>query len=224
MLTIALPTGRMLDLCRQILKRLGLPCENLEDRGRALVVEEKGIRYLLAKPMDLPAYVHYSAADIAFAGSDVIQERGGALVEIADTGEGRCRLAVAGPVELAERFMGHESSLMGLRIATKYPVITNAYFASRGVQPEIITLHGSIELAPLLGLSDCILDIVQTGKTLKANRLRVLEDVAPVSLRIVASRKSAQMKWEQLARILFRIRQMKEGGCFDEHALPAKDD
>ncbi len=222
MLTIALPTGRMLEICRKILKGFGLPCDGLEHRGRSLVVEEKETRYLLAKPMDLPAYVHYGIADIAFAGSDVIRERGGSLVEIADTGEGRCRLAVAGPVGLAERFMGHESGLMGLRIATKYPVITNDYFASRGVQPEIITLHGSIELAPLLGLSDCILDIVQTGNTLKANRLRVLEDVAPVSLRIVASRKSTQTKWEHFDRILSRIRQMK-GGRFDEHALPAKN-
>lgn len=222
MLTIALPTGRMLDRCCLILKDLGLPCENLEQRGRSLVIEEEETRYLLAKPMDLPAYVHYGAADMAFAGSDVIRERGGSLVEIADTGEGRCRLVVAGPAELAERFMGHESGLMGLRIATKYPGITNAYFGSRGIQPEIVTLHGSIEIAPLLGLSDCILDIVQTGSTLKANRLSVLEDVASVSLRIVASRKSIQTKWDQLNRILFRLRHMK-GGYSHEHALPTEN-
>lgn len=222
MLTIALPTGRMLSVCIRVLKKLGMPFGKLEERGRSLVIEDGNTCYLLAKPMDLPAYVHYGAADVAFAGSDVIRERGGALVEIADTGEGRCRLVVAGPAALAERFMGHESGLMGLRIATKYPAITNSHFATRGVQPEIINLHGSIELAPLLGLSDCILDIVQTGSTLKANKLRVLEDVAPVSLRIVASRKSMQTKWDQLNRILFRIRQMK-GGYLHGQPLPQEN-
>ncbi|KUL01679.1 MAG: ATP phosphoribosyltransferase [Synergistales bacterium 54_9] len=222
MLTLALPTGRMLSVCQRILEKLGMPCEKLENRGRSLVIEEEGVHYLLAKPMDVPAYVHYGAADVALAGSDVIQERGGSLVEIADTGEGRCRIVVAGPPEMEERFMGHESGLMGLRIATKYPVITNNHFASRGIQPEIINLHGSIELAPLLGLSDCIVDIVQTGSTLKANRLRVLEDVAPVSLRIVASRKSTQTNWDQLNRILFRTRQMK-GGYSHEHAHPEEN-
>lgn len=202
MLNIAIPTGRMFKECIPILSQMGLPCRKLESPGRSLIISEKNCRYLLAKPMDLPAYVHYGAADMAIAGSDVLLERGVPLVELADTGAGRCRLAIAGPGSLSSRFAGVRNGLSGLRIATKYPAITNSFFSARGILLEIIHMHGSVELAPLLGISDCILDIVQSGETLDANGLKVLQEVANVSMRIVASRKFTQTNWEQISQII----------------------
>lgn len=207
MFTIALPTGRVMDDALELLSAAGLPVKNLQDCGRNLVIEEKGCRYVLAKPMDVPLYAHYGIADLALAGSDVLWESGASLVELADTGKGKCRLAIAGPESLAERFLGHESEIMGLRIATKYPRIADAHFSARGILIEIVHLHGSIELAPRLGMSDCILDIVQTGGTLRANDLVVIDEIAPVSLKLVASRKSAQLKWERIHEIVENIRE-----------------
>ncbi|HDQ92959.1 MAG TPA: ATP phosphoribosyltransferase [Synergistetes bacterium] len=188
MISIAVPTGRMLKESIPVLSRMGLPCESLFSPGRSLVIEEKDFKYLLAKPMDVPSYVHYGAADMALSGSDVLMERSVPLVELAETGAGRCRLVVAGSKELAPRFSGAGTSLTGLRVATKYPGITASFFASRGARLEIIHMHGSVELAPLLGISDCILDIVQSGETLRANGLRVLLEVANVSMRLLGSR------------------------------------
>jgi ATP phosphoribosyltransferase len=210
MLTFALPKGRMLQTCLKLLEEMHMPCKKIEKRGRELVIEEEQVRYILVKPMDVPTYVHHGVADVAFAGSDVIWETGASLVEIADTKEGLCRLAIAGPKSLAERFMKHKSSLMGIKIATKYPRITKQYFSYRGIQPEIIPLKGSIELAPILGLSDGILDIVQTGETLRANGLHVLEEVAQVSLRIVANNKSIHEHWDKLIRFIEKTRILKE--------------
>lgn len=211
MFTIALPTGRVMEDALELLRCAGLPVKNLQDCGRNLVIEEEDCRYVLAKPMDVPLYAHYGIADLALAGSDVLWESGASLVELADTGRGKCRLAIAGPEGLAERFLGHESEIMGLRIATKYPRIADAHFSARGILIEIVHLHGSIELAPRLGMSDCILDIVQTGGTLRANKLVVIDEIAPVSLRLVASRKSAQLKWERIHEIVERIREGVEG-------------
>lgn len=210
MLTIALPTGRVLEEAEVVLERMGLPVDALRACGRNLVVEERDVRYILAKPMDVPVYAHSGVADLGLAGSDVLMESGASLAELADTGLGRCRLVVAGPKELALRFSRHESDIVGLRMATKYPRIADAHFANRGVQVEILPLHGSIELAPRLDLADCILDIVQSGSTLKANKLIVLEEVAPVSLRLVASQRSARLRWETLRPLLRALRHAKE--------------
>lgn len=208
MITIALPTGRVLTEALDLLSKIDLPVTLLKDRGRRLVIEEGKYRYILAKPMDVPLYVDHGVADLALAGSDVMWESGASLVELLDTHKGKCRIAIAGPPELESRFIGHESELMWLKVATKYPRIADSHFSSRGVQIEIIHLHGSIELAPKLGLSDCIMDIVQTGSTLKANNLKVLENVAPVSLRLVASRKSSEFNWQDIAEIVSRIRSL----------------
>jgi len=196
MLTLALPTGRMLGDCLTLLKRVGVPCSALEKPGRGLVFEQGNIRFLLGKPMDLPLYVHYGSADLALAGNDVIMERGVPLVDLCDTGLGRCRLVVAAPRGASPPCANGQRSSASIRIATKYPRITKAYFGSRGIRPRCIHLHGSIELAPLLHISDAIVDIVQSGNTLRANDLEVLEEVAPVSLRLVASRSSARLKWD----------------------------
>lgn len=202
MINIALPTGRMLQECIGILGQMGLPCSGLAKPGRSLVITEKNFRYLLAKPMDVPAYVHYGAADMALAGSDVLMERGVPLVEIADTGAGRCRLVVAGPEQISSRFSMPGNPVNGLRVATKYPNLASAFFASQGIGMEVIHLHGSVELAPLLGISDCILDIVQSGETLRANGLAVIQEVAQVSMRVVASRKFTHQGWKMITNIM----------------------
>jgi ATP phosphoribosyltransferase len=186
MLTIALPTGRVQEDAIVLLQELGLPTEKLRSPGRSLVISEESVRYILAKPMDVPLYAHHGVADLAFAGSDVLWETSASLVLLADTGMGRCRLVVAGPPEMADRFLAHESNIMDIRVATKYPRIADAHFSSRGVQVNILHLNGSIELASRLGLADCILDIVQSGIP-QGKPSHVLEDVAPVSLHLVAS-------------------------------------
>lgn len=206
MLTIALPTGRVLNDAIGFLDRIDLPTEKLKNKGRKLVLQDGCYRYILSKPMDVPLYVDHGVADLALVGSDVMWEVGASLVELVDTAMGKCRIAIAGPKELESRFIGHESELMWLKVATKYPNIADAHFSSRGVQVQIIHLHGSIELAPKLGLSDCIMDIVQTGSTLKANSLKVLENVASVSLRLVASRKSSEFNWNEISDIVHKIR------------------
>ena len=198
MLTIALPTGRSLDECVEILEGAGFPADRLKNAGRSLVIEEGGFRYLLSKPSDIPVIVHCGAADFALAGSDVIEEAGIALTELLDTGRGRCVMAVAGPAAMAEKFDGHISALMGLKVATKYTNVAERTFASWGVQIKLMKLNGSVELAPALGLSDCIFDIVQTGSTLRANGLTVIKETEAVSLRLVAGVGAMRMNWNSM--------------------------
>ena len=220
MFTLCLPTGRVLEETIEVLEELDIPTGKLRDRGRALVIQDEGFRFLLAKPMDVPVYVHYGIADLALAGSDVIWESGASLVELRDTGRGVCRIVLAGPKKVAALFLGHESQLMGLRIATKYPRIAEEYFAERGIQVELVHLNGSIEMAPRLGLSDCIVDIVQTGSTLRANSLSVIAEIAPVSLRFVSSRKGLQLAWDAIEEIIGKFSSTsKKAGDINEESL-----
>ena len=205
MLTFALPTGRSLESCIEILGGAGLPVEKLKNPGRNLVIDEGSFRYLLSKPSDVPAMVHYGAADLAIAGSDVIEESGISLVELLDTQRGKCFMAVAGTKEAAMKFNGKACSLMGLRVATKYTRIAENTFNSWGVQIKILKLNGSVELAPALGLSDCIFDIVETGGTLRANGLMVIKETAPVSLRLVAGSGSVQLRWRSMFGVVSSI-------------------
>lgn len=201
MLTFALPTGRSLDSCIDILDSAGLPAEKLKNAGRSLVIVDGDFKYLLSKPADVPVMVHYGAADLALAGSDVIEEADIPLAELLDTGRGRCVMAVAGPAAMAEKFGGHISGLMGLKVATKYTHLAEKTFSKWGIQIKLMKLNGSVELAPALGLADCIFDVVQTGKTLKANGLRVIKETMPVSLRLVAGVASVQLRWSALADV-----------------------
>ena len=202
MLTFALPTGRTLSDCIDILAGAGMPAEKLKNPGRSLVIEEGQIRYLLSKPADVPMMVHYGAADMGLAGSDVICESGIQISELLDTGRGRCTMAVAGPAETAEKFKGHVSGLMGLKVATKYPNIAEQTFAAWGVHIKLMKLNGSVELAPALGLSDCIFDIVQTGSTLRANGLEPREFIADISSRLIVNKASMKMKHVQIQSII----------------------
>ena len=213
MLTFALPTGRSLEDCIEILEGSGLPVDKLKNHGRNLVVDEGSFRYLLSKPSDVPAMVHYGAADLAIAGNDVVEESGISLVELLDTGSGKCFMAVAGTKRVAEKFNGNTCSLMGLKVATKYTRIAENTFNSWGVQIKILKLNGSVELAPALGLSDCIFDIVQTGSTLKANGLMVIKETAPVSLRLVAGSGSVQLRWRSMFGVVNAIENYVKGAA-----------
>lgn len=204
MLTFALPTGRSFGACVEILEGAGLPVARLRNPGRNLVIDEepgkdgKKYRYLLGKPSDIPTLLSQGVASLALVGNDVTDEACVELAELFDTGRGRCCMAIAGPPELACRFGGHVSELMGLRVATKYDRTARRTFAAWGVQIRILYLHGSVELAPALGLADCIFDIVQTGGTLEANGLAVIKRTADVSLRLVADPGALQLRWEEL--------------------------
>lgn len=213
MLTFALPTGRSLEDCIEILEGSGLPVDKLKNHGRNLVVDEGSFRYLLSKPSDVPAMVHYGAADLAIAGNDVVEESGISLVELLDTCRGKCFMAVAGTKRVAEKFNGNTCSLMGLKVATKYTRIAENTFNSWGVQIKILKLNGSVELAPALGLSDCIFDIVQTGSTLKANGLMVIKETAPVSLRLVAGSGSVQLRWRSMFGVVNAIENYVKGAA-----------
>ena len=198
MLNIALPKGRLGKTVYERFAAIGCGCPELEAENRRLVFvnEAAGVSYLQVKPSDVAIYVERGAADIGVVGSDILLETQPDIYELLDLGLGRCRLAVAAPDGWCE-----EMSLP-LRVATKYPHVAQAYYAALNRQIDIIKLHGSIELAPLLGLSDVIVDIVETGTTLRENGLSVVAEIAPVSTRLIANRSSYQFNQERVAALI----------------------
>ncbi len=207
MLTIALSKGRLAEQAIELLENAGYDCTAAKDKSRKLILEDEkvGLRFIMAKPSDVPTYVEYGAADLGVVGKDTLLEEGRQLYEVADLGFGKCRMCVAGPVDLMN---GKLDLIPNKRIASKYPNITRAYF--EGVKKEsveIIKLHGSIELAPLIGLADCIVDIVESGRTLKENGLDVIETVADISARVVVNRVSMKMKADEIRPMIDRIKE-----------------
>lgn len=206
-LTFALAKGRLADKSLQMFGQIGITCQEMEDKqSRKLIFtnEELGIRFFLAKANDVPTYVEYGAADIGIVGKDTILEEGRRLYEVLDLGIGKCRMCVCGPESARELLQHHEL----IRVATKYPAIAKDYFYNKKHQTvEIIRLNGSIELAPIVGLAEVIVDIVETGSTLRENGLTVLEEVCPLSARMVVNQVSMKRENERITRI---IRQMKE--------------
>ena len=190
MLSVALPKGRLGDKVYNLLASVGYGSPESYSDTRKLVVEnaDAGIRYFLVKPSDVAIYVERGAADLGIVGKDILEEKRPDVYELLDTGLGQCRMCVAGPLN------GLDVSGRPLRVATKFVRIAKRHFASRGQDIDIIKLHGSIELAPLLGLSDVIVDIVETGTTLKENNLHVLEEFMPISARLIANRSAYQFK------------------------------
>ena len=216
MLTFVLPTGRVLQDAIALIEAAGLPAGGLSSIGRRLVLEDKGFRFILAKPMDVPMYIVSGVADLGLAGSDVLMETGAPLVDLADTGKGVCRMVLAAPCDTSIGGCGaskdaserrpqngreRPGGVPWIRVATKYPGIADRYFSSRGIQAEIIHLNGSVELAPRLGMSECIVDIVQTGSTLAANGLVERATICPVSLRLVASKRSVVQRQREIRSI-----------------------
>ena len=201
-LTAALAKGRLAAKAMEMFKAAGIPCEEMSESGsRKLIFENKdlGMRFFLAKASDVPTYVEYGAADIGSVGKDTLLEEGRRLYEVLDLNIGRCRMCVCGPESARELLKRHEL----IRVATKYPRIAKDYFYNRKDQTvEIIKLNGSIELAPLVGLSEVIVDIVETGSTLRENGLTVLEEICPLSARMVVNQVSMKTENQRISALI----------------------
>ncbi|MFD1673312.1 ATP phosphoribosyltransferase [Alicyclobacillus fodiniaquatilis] len=202
MLTIALAKGRTVDDLLPLWQTAGIPLPREMDDSRALVFEvewqgQTTLRYLLAKPADVPTYVSYGVADVGVVGKDVLLEQQKEMYELLDLGVARCRLCVAG--------LPKDKTLRPERVATKYPKLADLYFRGQGQSVEIVPLSGSIELASVIGLTDRIFDLVQTGSTLEANGLVVFDEVHDISARLVANRSSFRMKHQAIQEMQRRL-------------------
>jgi ATP phosphoribosyltransferase len=205
-LTMALPKGRVLRAVAPLLSRAGVDVEALLADDRSLLRESPtaGLRFLLLKPDDVPTYVEYGAADLGVCGRDVLMERTADLYQPLDLQVGICRMVVAG-------LRGRQDPTGVPRVATKYPRIAAQHFARRGVQADIVYVQGSVELAPIVGLADLIVDLVETGVTLEQNGLEVREEVAPVSSVLVANRASFKLRQEQMKPLVDALRKAVRG-------------
>lgn len=201
-LTLALAKGRLAKKTLALLEQIGITCEEMKDpdtRKLIFVNEELKMKFFLSKATDVPTYVEYGAADIGVVGKDTILEEGRNLYEVMDLGFGKCRMCVCGPASARELLKKNEI----IRVASKYPVIAKDYFNNRKHQTvEIIKLNGSVELAPIVGLSEVIVDIVETGSTLRENGLEVLEEICPLSARMVVNQVSLKMENERIHKLL----------------------
>lgn len=202
MLNIALPKGRLGDKVYELFASIGYDCSEIYSDNRKLVFEnqENGVRYLLVKPSDVAIYIAHGAADIGVVGKDILEEGDFDIYELLDLGLGKCNMCVAAPNDYVEDFD------RPLRVATKFVNIAKNYYISLNREIEIIKLNGSIEIAPLLGLTDVIVDIVESGKTLKENNLRVYEKIMPISARLIANKSSYKFKGEDIDRLMEKLK------------------
>lgn len=205
-LTIALTKGRLAYKTLDLLEQVGITCEEIKDKSSRKLIftnEEAKVRFFLAKANDVPTYVEYGAADIGICGKDTILEEGRKLYEVVDLGFGACKMCVCGPKSARELLKRHEL----IRVATKYPAIAKDYFYNKRHQTvEIIKLNGSIELAPLVGLSEVIVDIVETGSTLRENGLMVLEEICDLSARIIINQVSMKRENKRITQLIRDIK------------------
>ncbi|MDD5285591.1 MAG: ATP phosphoribosyltransferase [Desulfuromonadaceae bacterium] len=201
-ITIAIPKGRILEESVELFGRIGIDCRELLSDSRKLIFEnpEQRMRYMIVRATDVPTYVEYGSADLGIVGKDTLMEQCRDVYEPLDLKFGYCRMMVAEPANLAK--VDDPSSWSHLRIATKYPHITESYFASRGIQVEIIKLYGSIELAPLVGLSERIVDLVSTGETMRQNGLVEVETIAEITTRLIVNRASLKTKHKRISEII----------------------
>lgn len=201
-LTFALAKGRLAKNTLKLFEQIGITCEEMKEpdtRKLIFVNEELKMKFFLSKATDVPTYVEYGAADIGVVGKDTILEEGRNLYEVMDLGFGRCRMCVCGPASAKELLSKNEI----IRVASKYPHIAKDYFNNTRHQTvEIIKLNGSVELAPIVGLSEVIVDIVETGSTLKENGLSVLEEICPLSARMVVNQVSLKMENDRIRKLL----------------------
>ena len=201
-LTFALGKGRLAKKTLELFEQIGITCEEMKDKDTRKLIfvnAELKLRLFLAKGPDVPTYVEYGAADIGIVGKDTILEEGRNIYEVLDLGFGKCRMCICGPENAKELLNHHEL----IRVATKYPRIAKDYFYNKKHQTvEIIKLNGSIELAPIVGLSEVICDIVETGSTLRENGLSVLEEVCPLSARMVVNQVSMKMENERITKLI----------------------
>ena len=201
MLNIALPKGRLGDQVYELLDSVGYDCRDIYFDNRQLVFENKqtGVRYFLVKPSDVAIYVEHGAADVGIVGKDILLESHAEVYELLDLHLGKCRVCVAGPQNYREDMERR------LRVATKFVNIAKGYYASINREIEIIKLNGSIELAPILGLSDVIVDIVESGKTLRENNLQVLTGIVPISARFIANKAAYKFKNAEIEPMLAKL-------------------
>jgi ATP phosphoribosyltransferase regulatory subunit len=204
-LRMAIPKGALFEGSLRVLRAAGVEIGALADPGRLLIVDTDEIRFIIGKPTDIPAYVAYGAADVAIAGADVLAEAALDVAELTDLRFGACRFVVAEREGSAAEIAGSYRRLGVVRVATKYPRITEAYFADRGVQVEIVKLHGNIELAPLIGLADQVVDITATGTTLRDNHLRIVDEVMSSSARFVANPVAVRIDSERVMDLAGRL-------------------
>ncbi len=207
-LTFALAKGRLAEKTLELLEKIGITCEEMKDKGSRKLIfvnEERKLKFFLAKGPDVPTYVEYGAADIGIVGKDTILEENRRVYEVLDLGFGQCRMCVCGPEAAKELLLHHER----IRVASKYPVIARDYFYNKKHQTvDIIKLNGSVELGPIVGLSDVIVDIVETGSTLKENGLGVLEEICPLSARMIVNQVSMQMETERIREIITQLKEV----------------
>lgn len=208
MINVALPKGRLGERVYELFERAGYACPSIKEKNRKLVFEsvENGVRYFWVKPSDVSIYVERGAADVGVCGKDILEEYAPNVYELIDLGIGRCQMAVAAKREFVD---DRETTL---RVATKFANVAKIYYAERGRDIDIIKLNGSIELAPLLGLSDVIVDIVETGTTLKENDLEIKATVFPISARLIANKASCKFKTAEIERLTNRTRACVESG------------
>lgn len=206
-LTFALGKGRLANKTMELLEQLGITCEEMKDKSSRKLIfvdEEHKLRFFLAKGPDVPTYVEYGAADIGVVGKDTILEENRRAYEVLDLGFGKCRMCVCGPESARDLLQHHER----IRVASKYPVIAKDYFYNKKHQTvDIIKLNGSVELGPIVGLSDVIVDIVETGSTLHENGLVVLEEICPLSARMIVNQVSMQMETERIKALITKMKE-----------------
>ncbi len=206
-LTFALGKGRLANKTLELFEKIGITCEEMKDKdSRKLIFvnEELKLKFFLAKGPDVPTYVEYGAADIGVVGKDTIMEEARRVYEVLDLGFGKCRMCVCGPESARELLKHHER----IRVATKYPGIAKDYFYNKKHQTvDIIKLNGSVELGPIVELADVIVDIVETGSTLRENGLDVLEEICPLSARMIVNQVSMQMQAERIKKLITAIKE-----------------
>lgn len=211
-LTFAFGKGRLANKTLEMFEKIGITCEEMKDKDTRKLIfvnEDLKLRFFLAKGPDVPTYVEYGAADIGIVGRDTILQEARNIYEVLDLGFGKCRMCVCGPESARDLLQHHEQ----IRVATKYPKIAKDYFYNKKHQTvEIIKLNGSIELAPIVGLADVIVDIVETGSTLRENGLAVLEEVCPLSARMVVNPVSMKMEQERISKLITDLRQVMSEG------------
>ncbi len=211
-LTFALPKGRIMQDSMSLFSKIGITCPEMENGGRKLVFEnsEDKFRFMAVRAQDVPTYVEYGCADIGVVGKDTLLEQNRDLYEPLDLQFGYCRLVVAEPTELSHD--DDPANWSNIRIATKYPNVTERFFAEKGIQVELIKLYGSIELAPIVGLAERIVDLVSTGATMRENGLVEVETIAEVTSRLIVNRASLKTKHRRITKLLEDLEQVIEDG------------
>ena len=207
-LTFAFGKGRLANKTLELLEQIGITCEEMKDKSSRKLIfvnEELKLKFFLSKGPDVPTYVEYGAADIGVVGKDTIMEENRRVYEVLDLGFGKCRMCVCGPQSAKELLIHHER----IRVATKYPLIARDYFYNKKHQTvDIIKLNGSVELGPIVGLSDVIVDIVETGSTLKENGLMVHEEICSLSARMIVNQVSMQMETDRIRSLILQLKEL----------------